>query len=246
MIMLNSKLTHISWCLVEWELLGRSAAELNTTKPLVVVKFVHKEWKTGHRLYQYHTTGPGCPHCGEYEDIEHICTCPSLAATQGITSTVAAMSRNLTGTKKGSEWTAVYQLILLYMTMGSIPPLPIATKYEGGLKEHILIGTLNFVQGKISRRLTRDSCDKSCPTKKSASFFEARLTIKSIWFAASQIWRARNNTKHGKTVAEQLNMQKVALDIDIATVLRSLHRKRIYTHFYPGETPTPSQPKTRG
>jgi hypothetical protein len=38
--------------------------------------------------------------------------------------------------------------------MGSIPRLPLATKYKAGLKEQMMIGTLNFVQGKFSRRLT--------------------------------------------------------------------------------------------
>jgi hypothetical protein len=106
-------------------------------------------------------------------------------------------------------------------------PLPIATKYEAGLKEQIMIGTLNFFQGKISRRLTHDIYGKSCPTKKSSSFFEVRPTIKSIWLAASYIWRAKNDAKHGKTVAEKRKIQKIALDLDIKTVLRPLHRKRI-------------------
>jgi hypothetical protein len=83
------------------------------------------------------------------------------------------MSRNLEGTNTGSEWMAVYHIILLCMSMGSIPLLPIATKYEAGLKEQMMIVTLNFVQGKISRRIARDICDTSCPTKKSSSFFEA-------------------------------------------------------------------------
>jgi hypothetical protein len=36
------------------------------------------------------------------------------------------------------------------MTIGSISPLPLTTKYEAGLKEQMITGTLNFVQGKIS------------------------------------------------------------------------------------------------
>jgi hypothetical protein len=155
-IMLSSKLTQISWRLVDSELWGRSAAKLSTTKLLAVVKFIHKEWPTGHMLHRHHKTDPGCPHCGEYEYINHIFTCPSLVEAQGRTSAVAAMPRNLDGTKMGLEWTAVYQLILLGMPMGSIPPLPIASKYEAGLKDQMTIGMLNFDQGKISIRLTRD------------------------------------------------------------------------------------------
>jgi hypothetical protein len=48
MIMFNFKLIQRSWRLVDWELWGRSSAELNTTKLLAVVKFIHKEWSTGH------------------------------------------------------------------------------------------------------------------------------------------------------------------------------------------------------
>jgi hypothetical protein len=72
----------------------------------------------------------------------------------------------------------------------------------------------------------RDICGKSCPTKKSSDFFEARLAIKSIWI---QSWRERNQTKHGEIEANKRKIQKIALDRDIATVLRSLHRKRIAT-----------------
>lgn len=81
-IMLNSKLTQRSWRLVDWELWGRSAAELNAAKLHVLVKFIHKEWPTGHRLHRYHKTDPVCPHFGEYEDIKHVFTLPSLAAVQ--------------------------------------------------------------------------------------------------------------------------------------------------------------------
>jgi hypothetical protein len=69
MIMLNSKLTQRSWRLVDWELWGRSVSKLNATELLAVLKFVHNEWPTGHRLHRYHKTDPGCPHCGEYKDI---------------------------------------------------------------------------------------------------------------------------------------------------------------------------------
>jgi hypothetical protein len=121
--------------LVDWELWGRSAAELDATKLLAVVNFIYKEWPTDHMLHRYNKTDPGCPHGDEYEDIEHIFTCPSLAAAaQGRISAVAAMSHNLDGSKTGSEWMAIYKLILLCMTKGSIPPLPIATTYEAGLK----------------------------------------------------------------------------------------------------------------
>jgi hypothetical protein len=58
-IMLNSKLTQRSWLMVDWELWGRSASELTATKLLAVVKFVHKEWPSGHRLHRYHKTDPG-------------------------------------------------------------------------------------------------------------------------------------------------------------------------------------------
>jgi hypothetical protein len=44
MIMLNSKLTQRSWRLVDWELWGRSVSELNATKLLTLVKFIHNEW----------------------------------------------------------------------------------------------------------------------------------------------------------------------------------------------------------
>jgi hypothetical protein len=57
--------------------------------------------------------------------------------------------------------------------MASLPPLPLATKYEAGIKEQIMIGTLEFVQRKISRCLARYICGKSCPYKKSSDFFEA-------------------------------------------------------------------------
>jgi hypothetical protein len=100
-IMLNSKLTQRSWRLVDWELWGRSVANVNGTKLLAVVKFFHKEWSIGHMLHQYHKTDPGCLHCRECEDIEHIFTCPLLATGQGITSAVAAMSHNLKGTNTG-------------------------------------------------------------------------------------------------------------------------------------------------
>jgi hypothetical protein len=84
-IILNSKLTQKYWRLVDWELWGRSASELNATKLLAVVKFVHKECPTVNILHRYHKTDPECHHCGEYEDIEHIFTCPSVAAAQGRT-----------------------------------------------------------------------------------------------------------------------------------------------------------------
>jgi hypothetical protein len=42
MNMLNSKLTQRSWRLVDWELWGMSASELNSTKLLAVVNFVNK------------------------------------------------------------------------------------------------------------------------------------------------------------------------------------------------------------
>jgi hypothetical protein len=113
------------------------------------------------------------------------------------------------------------------MVMEAIPTLPIAAKYASGLKEQMSIGALNFLQGKVSRRLARDICGKSCPTKHASSYFEARLAIKSIWLAASKIWRARNDAKHGKTEAEKRLMKKNQLDQDIAIMLRSLHRKRI-------------------
>jgi hypothetical protein len=77
-IMLNSKLTQRSWRLVDWELWGSSASEINANKLLAVVKFVQNEWPTGHRLHRYHKTDPGCSHCGEYEDIAHIFTCSSV------------------------------------------------------------------------------------------------------------------------------------------------------------------------
>jgi hypothetical protein len=41
-IMLNSKLSPQTWSLVDWDLWGRSASELNATKLLSVIKFVHK------------------------------------------------------------------------------------------------------------------------------------------------------------------------------------------------------------
>jgi hypothetical protein len=137
------------------------------------------------------------------------------------------MSHNLEGTKTGTEWISLYQLIPICMSTGSIPPLPLAIKYEAGLKEQMMIGTLNFVQEKISRCLARYIYGKSYPTKKSSDFFESQLAIKYIWLAASQIWRARNDAKHGKTEAEKRKIRKIALDHDITTVLRSLHRKRI-------------------
>jgi hypothetical protein len=92
----------------------------------------------------------------------------------------------------------------------------------------MLIGTLNLVQGKNSRRLPRDICGKSCPTKKASSSFEAHLAIKSIWLAASTIWCAQNNVKHVKTKAEKRNIEKAPLDHTITTLLRSLHRKIIH------------------
>jgi hypothetical protein len=118
------------------------------------------------------------------------------------------MSHNLEGANMGTECTTVYQLILLCMSMGSIPPLPLATKYEAGLKEQMMIGTLNFVQGKISRRLAQDICGKSCPVKRSSDFLEAQLAIKSIWIVASQIWRAGNEAKHVKTEAENTKYRR--------------------------------------
>jgi hypothetical protein len=62
----------------------------------------------------------------------------------------------------------------------------------------MMIGALNFFQGKISRRLAQYMCGKSYHTKKSSDFFKDRLAIKSIWLAASHIGRAQNDDKHGK------------------------------------------------
>jgi hypothetical protein len=90
-IMLNSKLTQMYWRLVDWDLWGCSATELNATKLLTVFKFVHKEWPTGHMLHRYHNTDAGSHQCGKYDEIEHIFTCPSLAASQGRTSALADM-----------------------------------------------------------------------------------------------------------------------------------------------------------
>jgi hypothetical protein len=73
-IMLNSKLTQISWHLVDWELWGCSASKVNTNKLIATFKCVHKGLPTWHRLHRYHKTDPGCSHCGEYEVIEHIFT----------------------------------------------------------------------------------------------------------------------------------------------------------------------------
>jgi hypothetical protein len=50
-IALSSKLTQRYWRLVDWELWGLSAAELNATKLIAVVKGEHKEWPTVHRLH---------------------------------------------------------------------------------------------------------------------------------------------------------------------------------------------------
>jgi hypothetical protein len=197
-------------------------------------------------LHRYHKTDPGYPHCGEYEDIDHIFTCPSLAAAQGRTPSVSAISRNIKGTKTGSEWISVYQLILLCMTMESIPTLPIATKYKAGLKEQLMIGTLHFVQGKISRLLARDIYSTSCPTKKSYSFFEAQLRIKSIWLAALQIWRARNDAKHGNTLAGKRKIQKIAFISTSQPYYGPPTENASDTHAYPEETNTPSQPNTCG
>jgi hypothetical protein len=61
MNLLNSKLTQIYWCVVDWELWGRSAAKLNTIKLISVGKLVYKEWSTRHKRHRYHKTDPGCP-----------------------------------------------------------------------------------------------------------------------------------------------------------------------------------------
>jgi hypothetical protein len=83
---------------------------------------------------------------------------------------------------------------------------------------------------KNQQRPRSKKCGKSCPTKKASSLFEDLLAIKSLWLTSSNIWRAQTDAKHGKRVAETRNIQKKMLDLDIATLLRSLHRKRIRFH----------------
>jgi hypothetical protein len=123
-----------------------------------------------------------------------------------------SIRKSLDKSPSGTTWLILYKLA--YVNIGApvdLNPTSLA-QHQYGIIEQDTIGSLNFIQGRISTRLSSFRNNR-----------DTIHTITSFWRAASITWRARNKDKHGNEQAK-LSEQKELLDSQIRTQQRNLGR----------------------
>jgi hypothetical protein len=175
--------------------------ESNIERLLPTIKFIHNEWPVGITREKLYGNIAGCPHCGEEDTIEHVFACGSVQMIRARELAFESIRKSLDKSPSGPTWLRLYKIA--YVNIGAPVDLNRTSlaQHRHGIIEQDAIGSLNCIQARISTRLVSSFSNNR----------DAIRAITSFWRAASNIWRARNEGKHGDEQAK-LAEQKDLLD----------------------------------